>query len=72
MPTSERMARFATKLAKQIDTATRSQQGASIVAVAQDETHPDHRQALAVAQSAAQALGKGWPRSWPTNRTIPV
>lgn len=72
MSTDERIRRFSTKLAQHLDRTTRSQQGFNIVASAQDDHHPDHHRALQACKAAAQALGKGWPRNWPTHLRIPT
>jgi hypothetical protein len=70
MATTERIARFGAKIANHLDRETKSHQGSSIVAVAQDQSHPNHNAAITACKAAAAALGKGWPRNWPTDRII--
>jgi uncharacterized protein YdaU (DUF1376 family) len=57
---NERIARFQKTIAQAL-----GKNGWTIVAAAADPTSPDYEQALQACKSAAQRIGKGWPRLWP-------
>lgn len=60
----DRIARFTQKLVAKLPSAD----GWLIVAAAMDDSSPNHATALRQCQAAARAIGKGWPRNWPTAR----
>ncbi len=58
---NDRLAIFQKKIAQEL-----GKNGWTIVAAAADPTNPNYDQALQACKAAAQRLGKGWPRLWPT------
>lgn len=59
---NDRIARFQSKLAKQL-----GPNGWTIIFAATSAHDPNHVSALRACKGAAKALGKGWPLNWPVS-----